>query len=238
MRWLIPLLFLPLPALAQEVDLELVLLADASFWTPAQAAFLREEILAVVRKYVQVPDSAVNIQLQREDGLEVLEMNIYNGKTVSRGKVPVPYANVLAGVDGAPRVVTGTNEKNEREVYIRATDSNDWVELPQQQFGTTFSPIAVTKDNKSLYVFDNKGQDKTGIFKLNLTDGSYENIYTDPVVDVSSVNTTADQRSEIKLPSESNGMVMVFRTFDRVSYALILDVRMPVRVGDRLVNPD
>ncbi|MBN2631883.1 MAG: DUF1194 domain-containing protein [Rhodobacteraceae bacterium] len=30
MRWLVPLLFLPLPALAQEVDLELVLLADAS----------------------------------------------------------------------------------------------------------------------------------------------------------------------------------------------------------------
>jgi len=30
MRWLIPFLFLPLPALATEVDLELVLLADAS----------------------------------------------------------------------------------------------------------------------------------------------------------------------------------------------------------------
>ncbi len=30
MRWLISLVFLPLPALAQEVDLELVLLADAS----------------------------------------------------------------------------------------------------------------------------------------------------------------------------------------------------------------
>lgn len=30
MRWFLPLLFLPLPALAQEVDLELVLLADAS----------------------------------------------------------------------------------------------------------------------------------------------------------------------------------------------------------------
>lgn len=51
-------------------------------------------------------------------------------------------------------------------------------------------------------------------------------------------DTTADQRSEIKLPSESNGTVMVFRTFDRVSYALILDVRTPVRVGDRLINPD
>ena len=30
MRWILPLLFLPLPSLAQEVDLELVLLADAS----------------------------------------------------------------------------------------------------------------------------------------------------------------------------------------------------------------
>ncbi len=37
---------------------------------------LREEILAVVRRYVQVPDNAVNINVQREAGLEVLEMNI------------------------------------------------------------------------------------------------------------------------------------------------------------------
>lgn len=50
-------------------------------------------------------------------------------------------------------------------------------------------------------------------------------------------DTTDDARAMIKLPSESNGMAMVFRTFERVSYALILDVRTPVRVGDRLVNP-
>jgi hypothetical protein len=30
---------------------------------------------------------------------------------------------------------------------------------------------------------------------------------------------------------------MVFRTFDRVSYALLLEIRSGVRVGDRLVNP-
>jgi len=49
---------------------------------------------------------------------------------------------------------------------------------------------------------------------------------------------TSEARSMIKLPSESNGMAMVFRTFDRVSYALILDVRTQVRVGDRLINPE
>ncbi|MFN3375927.1 MAG: LysM peptidoglycan-binding domain-containing protein [Burkholderiaceae bacterium] len=49
----------------------------------------------------------------------------------------------------------------------------------------------------------------------------------------------AEDRAILKLPSESNGSAMVFRTFDRVSYALILDVRNAgVRVGDRLVTPE
>lgn len=48
---------------------------------------------------------------------------------------------------------------------------------------------------------------------------------------------TDPARPLIKLPSESNGTAIVFRTFERVSYALILDVRTTVRVGDRLVNP-
>lgn len=42
----------------------------------------------------------------------------------------------------------------------------------------------------------------------------------------------------IRLPSERNGTAMVFRTFERVSYALILDVRTTVHVGDRLVTPE
>lgn len=43
---------------------------------PVYLPRLREEILTVVRKYVQVPDNAVKIDVQREAGLEVLEMNI------------------------------------------------------------------------------------------------------------------------------------------------------------------
>jgi len=41
----------------------------------------------------------------------------------------------------------------------------------------------------------------------------------------------------IRLPAETNGLAMVFLTFERVSYALVLDVQRPVVVGDRLVNP-
>ncbi len=41
----------------------------------------------------------------------------------------------------------------------------------------------------------------------------------------------------LQLPEEPDGLVMVFRTFERVAYALVLESRRGVRVGDRLVAP-
>ena len=49
--------------------------------------------------------------------------------------------------------------------------------------------------------------------------------------------TDADQ-TVIKLPNEVNGLAMVFRTFDKVSYALILEAKEGVKVGDALISPD
>lgn len=42
----------------------------------------------------------------------------------------------------------------------------------------------------------------------------------------------------MKLPNERNGLMMVFRTFDRLSYALILEVTDGIKVGDRFANPN
>ena len=41
----------------------------------------------------------------------------------------------------------------------------------------------------------------------------------------------------IKLPDERHGMLFVFRVFDRMSYALILSVKEPVKPGDRFTQP-
>ena len=51
------------------------------------------------------------------------------------------------------------------------------------------------------------------------------------------IDKTDPNRPSIKLPDERNGLLMVFRTFDRLSYALILEITDGVRVGDRLSNP-
>jgi hypothetical protein len=44
-------------------------------------------------------------------------------------------------------------------------------------------------------------------------------------------------RPLLRLPGERNGLMMVFQTFDRVSYALILEIRDGVKVGDTFTNP-
>ncbi len=42
---------------------------------------------------------------------------------------------------------------------------------------------------------------------------------------------------ELKMPDERHGVMFVFRVFDRVSYALLLNVQYPVRSGDHFDQP-
>jgi len=43
---------------------------------------------------------------------------------------------------------------------------------------------------------------------------------------------------QVALPPEAMGYLMVFRTFSRVSYALVMEAGKPVKVGDLLTVPD
>jgi hypothetical protein len=45
------------------------------------------------------------------------------------------------------------------------------------------------------------------------------------------------ERAQIQLPDERNGLLMVFRTFEHLSYALVLEITDVVQVGDRLAVP-
>jgi len=51
------------------------------------------------------------------------------------------------------------------------------------------------------------------------------------------VDRTSGGKQAMRLPDERHGALFVFRTFERVSYALILNVQNPVRSGDRFTQP-
>ena len=48
---------------------------------------------------------------------------------------------------------------------------------------------------------------------------------------------TPDSRDTVKLPDEEAGLMMVFRTFDRVSFGLIMHATRVMHVGDKVRNP-
>lgn len=51
------------------------------------------------------------------------------------------------------------------------------------------------------------------------------------------VDTTSPDRASMRLPDERVGLLFVFRVFERVSYALIVQSQDPVRAGDRFGPP-
>lgn len=51
------------------------------------------------------------------------------------------------------------------------------------------------------------------------------------------VDRTGGRGTRIQLPDERHGLLFVFRTFERMSYALILSVQEPVKIGDRFTQP-
>ena len=42
---------------------------------------------------------------------------------------------------------------------------------------------------------------------------------------------------DLKLPAERYGLVMVFRVFERASYALVMQASRPIAVADIIANP-
>lgn len=51
-------------------------------------------------------------------------------------------------------------------------------------------------------------------------------------------NALAADQDRVRLPDEYEGHVMVFRTFDKMSYALVMDGTKDMQVGDVLKHPD
>ncbi|MBC7657842.1 MAG: LysM peptidoglycan-binding domain-containing protein [Frankiaceae bacterium] len=51
-------------------------------------------------------------------------------------------------------------------------------------------------------------------------------------------NPLAQNSDRVQMPDDYLGHVMVFRTFDKVSYGLVMDAIRPARVGDKLKHPD
>lgn len=123
----------------------------------------------------------------------VHKLNVYSGlMSNALAKSPIPYPNFYTDQDSNLRLVMGTDNENIDRAYKFIPDGRTWEEIPNEDFGTAFTPLRFNKKGDWLYIIDNHNQDKDGLFKLNVDTGERKHLYTDEDVDISNAVFSAD----------------------------------------------
>lgn len=116
--------------------------------------------------------------------------------------------------------------------------------LPDEEraIDSTFFPSSPADENiEGLIIAMDQGLTHAGsmdVVVINL--GSREGLETGDVLAIYKEGKVIEDTvggGHIKLPEEKTGLMMVFRTFDKVSYALILESDQPIKLNDKLYSP-
>lgn len=103
------------------------------------------------------------------------------------------------------------------------------------------APAEVTRGGSISRVLGDMGKmtGKDGVVAINL--GAVQGAKPGQILDVfrkgKLVADTKDKNTPVRLPSEKVGSLMVFKVFDQISYAYVLDAEIPLGVGDMLLPP-
>lgn len=157
---------------------------------------------------------------------------------LARGETPArPGSDGAAGSEASPATIDIVGAREEIRVGDRLLPE------PPRQF-TSYAPRAPGQpvDARVVSVYGSAvryaAQNQVVVINRGTRDG-LENGHVLALLKAGErvVDKTDEARPTLRLPDERNGLVMVFRPFDRVSYALVLEITDGVKVGDRLVNP-
>ncbi|WP_448211254.1 alpha/beta hydrolase family protein [Colwellia sp. MEBiC06753] len=125
----------------------------------------------------------------------VYQLNIYNGKIKNKriAGSPIPYARFLTNNDHEIKVVVGIDKQAKGQVFVR--ENSEWRQIPASTIGDDFTPLTFDNSGDYLYALDNAERNFTGLYKINLTTGEKQHIFTDKIVDISGVEYSSDFNS-------------------------------------------
>ncbi len=149
----------------------------------------------------------------------------------------------------AREVGTATVEDRDEELYTMSLTSvkedvrigDRLLPTEQRRVESTFHPASPAKDIEGVIMTVLGGVTQVGRndvvavnrgLKNGLDVGNILAIYKRGVIVRDRVN-----RERVQLPSERAGILMIFRSFEKMSYGLVLETEEPLRVGDLVQNP-
>lgn len=141
--------------------------------------------------------------------------------------------NVLAVP--ATILITGAKEEMRAGDRLLMRPSTPWQELvPRPVTQGTAAQIISVYGSAAV----NAGQNQIVVLNRGNADGlAPGHIMAIQKRRASVVDRSDEGRPTLELPEERNGLAMVFRTFDKLAYALVVEIADAVRVGDRLTAP-
>lgn len=154
------------------------------------------------------------------------------GRTLAWEALYLGSGTLVRKGDPATLQITSLAEEIGPEDRLVATESKQT---------TNFVPHAPEQDLRGKIVSVYRGVSQVGrnsVVSLNL--GSEQGIEAGHVMSIESSGKVVrdfQSREAVKLPDETIGQLLVFRTFDNISYALVVDASGPITIGDTVVTP-
>ncbi len=109
--------------------------------------------------------------------------------------------------------------------------------LPDENELINFTPEAVTDGTQGRVIAHLDGKTLGGRFDNVVLDLGAERVNVGSVLRIDTPNAAVRDpvtNEQVELPSRRSGLVMVYRVFDQVSYALVMEAQRPVRKADRV----
>ncbi len=111
----------------------------------------------------------------------------------------------------------------------------------ERAVNSTFMPSAPVKEVKGLILDVPRGVTQIGQFDVvTLNKGKRDGLVEGNVLAVYKTGETVRDRitgESVKIPDERAGLLMVFRTYDKLSYGLVLGATRQLAVMDKVQNP-
>ncbi len=148
-------------------------------------------------------------------------------RSIARGTVAAENSDVLT--------VNLTKSSEEVRIGDRLLVNED------RRLTTNFVPSAPDSDIEGVMISVDGGVNQIGQYNVvAINRGEREGMKPGNVMAIlKSGNLVRDPvtNETIELPSERAGLLMVFQTYEKMSYGLILKATRPLAVGDKVVNP-
>lgn len=165
-----------------------------------------------------------------------------------------PYKDAETGeILGYEAAYIGTSELQRTgdpaTIFINSTDMESIIGdrvIPagEERATASFMPRAPSLPVEGSIISLFNGVDQIGQYAVVVLDrGSNDGLVPGTVLRIDQRGqtirdvVTPDSRDTVKLPDEEAGLLMVFRSFDRVSYGLVMHATRVIHINDKVRNP-